>query len=701
MAILEKIRNRSLILILVIGLSLFAFVISGVFSKGNTGVKSSVGEVNGESISRDEFAQKVESSSRMMGSASTVQVVNMVWNQEVRQRILDQQFENLGINIEKDQILEVVKANPAFAQDPNFLNEAGVFDENKFIDFIYQLKTNNPAAYAQWQQQEDMLIGASKEQSYFNLVKAGVGTTLKEGELAYHIENDKVDIKYVKVPYTSVPDSTITISDSEIEAYVKEHKKEFEQEASRDIRYVFFSEAASEADKQAAKESLEALMTAKVEFDETTKGDKTIPGFAETTDVEDFVNAYSDVKFDSTYVVKSALPAALADTLFNLNAGEVYGPYLDGQAYKLTRMLDKKDGGAVKASHILISFDGSSASPKESRTKEEAEKLANELLAKVKANPSELTQLAAEYSDDPGSATRGGTYDNITQGTMVPAFNDYIFGNAKGSVGLVETDFGYHVIRVDDTYPAVKLATIVRKIEASEETISNVFTETTKFEMAVVEGGDFAELANTSDFAVRPVNGIKAMDENLPGLRSQRSLVQWTFNEETSVGDVKRFSTPDGYVVAQLTARHKAGLATARDAAPQVRPILRNRKKAAQIIAANEGKSMADVAKNNNVNVASASGLTLKNPTIAGAGREPMVVGIAFATDQGSTSSLIEGENGVFMVEVTSKNLAPSLDNYSTYANAQKTLNRNRVLSTAYQALRDEADVVDDRAFMY
>lgn len=701
MAILEKIRSRSLILILVIGLALFSFVISGVFSNSSGTGKTTVGEVNGESISRQEFAYKVENASRRYGAnATTVQVVNQVWNQEVRNIVLEQEFEDLGINIEKDQILEVVKANPAFASDPTFQNEAGVFDEGKFIEFIADLQANNPAGYQQWQLQEDALINASKEQSYFNLIKAGVGTTLKEGELAYHLESDKVDVKYVRVPYTSIADSTINVSDSEINAYVKEHKNEFDQEASRDIRYVYFEEKASDEDINEAKASLAKLLKNSVVYNETTKNNDTVAGFKTTTNIQDFVSRNSDIKNDTTYLAKKDLPIAFADTLYNLPVGEVYGPYKDGDFFKITRMVAKKKGGSVKASHILISYDGSQAQPSEPRTKEEAEAKAKSLLAQVKSNPDDFATLARENSEDPGSASRGGTYDDIPEGQMVPAFNDYIFDNEIGSIGLVETDFGFHIIKVEDKYDVVQLATVAREIEPSERTTSDLYTETTKFEMAAAEG-DFQAIAKESNYSVRPVNKIQALDENVPGVGNQRSIVQWAFNAETEVGDVKRFNTPSGYAIVQLTGIRKAGLATAKDASAQVLPILRKQKKAAIIMKENAGKSLDEFAKTNNVNVTAGSGLTMKTPTIVGAGREPKVVGTAMALSNGETSGLIEGENGVFMVSVTKKEIAPSLENYTTYANTQKSLNRNRASLAAYNALKNAAEIEDERADIY
>ncbi|UOB18727.1 peptidylprolyl isomerase [Abyssalbus ytuae] len=702
MAILNQIRSKKIVLILVIALALLAFVVgAGDFLGGGSGSKSIIGEVNGEVISRDDFVRQVEGASRNRNiNSSTLQVVNQVWEREVRNQLLSQEFEKLGINIEKDQIINVIKSNPAFASNPNFQNEAGVFDEQKVIDFVRELKASSPAGYQQWQLQEDALIEASKENSYFNLIKAGVGATLKEGEFAYKLEGDKVDIKYVQVPYSSVADSLVTVTDSEIQKYISEHKDEFDEEASRSVRYVYFEEKPSQEDEEAIKQSLEALLKNKVVYNEQTKQNDTIAGFATTVDAETFVNANSDVKYDSLYLAKKDLPAAFADTLYTLKKGEVFGPYKDGNQYKISRMLSRSENGSVKASHILIGFDGGQSQPKEPRTKEEAETLAKEILEKVNKTPDSFADLAKEYSEDPGSANNGGTYDNITRGQMVPAFNDYIFNNEIGKAGIVETVFGYHIVRVDDKYEGVQLATITRNIEASEKTINDIYTNTTKFEMEAADT-DFSEVAQKNGYTVRPVAKLKALDENIPGVGNQRGLVQWTFNPETKVGDVKRFNINNGYIVAQLTRKAKKGVATVNSARARVLPILRKEKKADLIIKDNSGKSLDELATSNKTSVRAATGLNMKSPTITGAGREPKVVGTAFTLAQGEVSGLIKGENGVYKVEVTRKEEAKALDNYISYVNTQKTLNRNRSNYAAYNALKEAADIEDNRADFY
>src|SRR5690606_24259922 len=182
------------------------------------------------------------------------------------------------------------------------------------------------------------------------------------------------------------------------------------------------------------------------------------------------------------------------------------------------------------------------------------------------------------------------------------------------------------VLKVDDTYEGVQLATIARKIEPSEETVNSLYNSAVKFEMAAVEN-DFAEAAKTEGYTVRPISKLQAMDENIPGVGNNRGLVQWAFNPETGVNDIKRFNMNNGYIIAQVTGKFKKGVASVNSARVRVLPILRKQKKAILIKSENEGKSLEDIASSNNTSVKTATGLNMKTPTITGAGREPKVVG--------------------------------------------------------------------------
>lgn len=706
MAILENIRKRTTVLILIIGLALFAFVISDVLTRGGFGdpkVGTTIGEVNGEPIPIEDFRERMESVSNQFGSqATSTQIVNTVWNQVVRTSILDQQFEDLGLEIESDQIMELIRNNPSFTQNPQFQDENGFFDETAFLNFIADLRANAPQQYNLWLQNEQALMQSAKEQRYFDLIRAGVGASLQEGELEYRLANDRVDIRYVRVPYSSIPDSTVNVTKEEIAAYVKEHKDEFKQEAARDIRYVFFEEKASEADETAIKEDMEKLVGDQMEYMEEIDSTVVIPGFRSTTDMDAFLDRYSDTKYDTVYRAKNELPSQYADTLMGLQVGEIFGPYRDSGYFRISRMMGRKAGGSVKASHILIAYEGAErANPNVTRTQEEARERAEEILEEARKEDAVFAQLARENSDGP-SAPRGGDLGYFQEGVMTPKFNDFAFQNPVGTIGLVETEFGYHIVKVDDKQDVVRLATFSRAIEPSEETVNALFTEATTFEMAVSEDKSaYAARADEKGYQIRPVNQLKAMDENLPGLGSQRRVVQWAFNPETGVGDVRRFDLNTGYAIVQLTASHKEGLKSVEDASVQVLPRLRKEKKAAQILSANRGKSMQEIASSNGVTISSASALNAKSPTIAGAGREPLVVGTAVIMDVGATSGLIEGETGVFKLEVTNKEEAPDMDNYAPYANNLKSSLGGRVNTEVFNALKEKAEIEDNRAAFY
>jgi peptidyl-prolyl cis-trans isomerase D len=385
-----------------------------------------------------------------------------------------------------------------------------------------------------------------------------------------------------------------------------------------------------------------------------------------------------------------------------LKVGELFGPYKDGESFKITKMVDKRPNGSVKASHILITWEGAErANPEIKRTKEEARTKAEDILKQAKAEGTVFAELARDNSDGP-SAPRGGDLGYFQEGVMTPKFNDFAFGNDVGFIGMVETEFGYHIVRVDDKEDLVQLATLSREIEASEATLNSLFTDATKFEMAATSAEkSFSDLAKESEYLIRPVNKITALDENLPGLSNQRSIVQWAFNTDTKIGDIRRFGISNGYAVVQLTAKYEEGLMSVEDASASVLPKIRKEKKAAKIISQNQGKSLDEIATVNNTNVSNASALTVKTPTLPGAGREPLVVGTAFALAQGSTSDLIAGETGVFKIEVIKKEEGPKLENYSTYANALMASNGARANTSVFNALKKNSEIKDFRATFY
>ena len=705
MAVLEKIRSKTVFLIAIIGLALFAFIISDFIGKGrfSNHNPNEIGSVNGEDVPIDAFRQQVENATRQAnGQVSSIEAAKYVWEQNVQQILLNQQIEKLGLSVEKDQILAILAKTP-LAQNPQFVNEYGVFDANKFTNYLATLKNTNPQAYAQWKMQEDAIIEDAKQRMYFSLIRAGLGVTNAEAEMEYHQEKDLADISYVALQYSSIDDKSVKVTDSEIQDYIKKHEKQFKQEAYRNIQYIVVSEKPSQTDIETEKESLLKLLQPEVVFNSKTNKNDTIAGFAKTKNIKDFVDRHSDVPYDSTFVNKDNLRSSYADTLFNLPVGKVFGPYQEDGSLKLSRMIAKQPGGAVKASHILIAYTGSqAATPNTTRTKEEAKAKAEELLAQAKAAGADFAQLARENSEEPGAVYSAGDLGFFSKGAMVKPFEEFAFNNAVGTIGLVETDFGFHVVKVTDKAEAVNIATISRKVDPSEATINSLFSKVTNFEMKAAQNPkEFANIAKKSELSVLRADNLHKNDDQIIGLGSNRSIVQWLFQKDTKIGDIKKFTSGGNYIVAQLVKQGEEGISSVQEATPMVKPILIREKKAAILKEKAKGNSLEAIASANKTEVKSAANLIMKNPTIIGEGREPKVVGAAFGLKQGQLSKPIDGENAVYVIQLTSATVAPALDNYKTYAETVEKLRTDRAAQGILKSLESTATIKENLSAFY
>ena len=700
MAVLAKIRQRSLLLILVIGLSLFAFIIGDIVSNNSfSGNTKDVGSINGKDIPFEEFRMKVANTEKngQNGQAmSSMQAANQVWNQEVNIALLAAEFEKLGIRVGEKHIIEVFKADPNIGQNQMFMNAAGKFDILKFKEYF----KSNPEGIEMLKQREKDAELNAKFTIYNSLIKGSLFTTDAEGKLKYEMEANKVSFDFVAVPYSSIKDSDVKVTDAQIVEYMKTKEKKFKSEESREMDYVLIEEKPSKEDEAEIKKNVDALLGTRVEYKDG-KND-TIPGFGATKNNADFVNANSDIPFDSTYVAKTDLPAEHAEKLYALASGEIYGPYMFNNYYCISKGLGRQAGAKVKSSHILISWVGATrAAPKEQRTKEQAKAKAEGILAQALANPAMFQMLAMTTSEDPSVQQNGGNMDYITRDTgFAQPYKDFVFSNPIGKIGLVETEFGYHIINVTDKQDAVRLATIAQKIEPSEATNDKVYTDATKFEMDAA-AKDFDALAKQMKLTVTPKIRVKAIDESFGAVGNQRQIVKWAFSGDTNVGDVKRFEVLNvGHVIVKLKKVNEKGLMTAEEARPQVEGILKNKMKAAKIKAKMAGSSLAAIAAANKVTVMQAVDLTMENPSVPNAGYEPKVVGTAFASAAGKVSAPIEGNTGMYVLVTKATTKAPALkkhDEYVAKLKQQVTTYAGRVVN----ALKNEADIEDNRADFY
>jgi peptidyl-prolyl cis-trans isomerase D len=268
---------------------------------------------------------------------------------------------------------------------------------------------------------------------------------------------------------------------------------------------------------------------------------------------------------------------------------------------------------------------------------------------------------------------------------------------------LVETEFGFHIIKVTDKEDVVLTADVTKEIVPSEETSNGVFQKTTQFEMESIKTEQLDTVAKKYDYDVKFVQKVNLLDENLPELPRQRNLVQWLFNDETELGDVKRFSmTNGGYVVAQMTGITPEGSVNIESVKPDVVEEIMKEKKAAHLLKTHTDKNSLDaLSAATEKEIETASAVTQENTVLAGAGIEPYVIGTAFAMELNQPSTLIEGNNGVYMIEVTSKEIAEELESYKAYANALQNEEDTRINNSIYEALRSSAEVKDNRQLYY
>ena len=702
MAVLGNLRKNSFVLIAVIGMALFAFVIAGVFDGSGFQSQEPIGKVNGEELSISDFRNQMDILKKSY-NFNDLQALTTAWDESVRIELLNQEINELGIGSSSDHLEYFLSQSPSFNSDERFINDAGLFDVNKFSNFISELKEINPEAYFQWSNQENQFNNQIKANTYFNLISSGLNSTFFEGKKQYSTSNSNANISFVKIPYSSIPDSLVSVKNSEISKYIKDNPEDFEQESTRSIDYVIFDESPSKKDQNDLRLRLENLLNQREEYNQVSKLNEVVPGFLTTSDLELFLSENSDIPYDSIYRPKGFFSSDHAQMIFNLDNNQTYGPYTDGEFLKYSKMIDKKRNGNVRASHILVSYQGAQGASSEiTRTKEDARKEASRILNLARTNPDSFSSYALDFSDGP-SKSNGGDLGFFQEGMMVKPFNDYVFSNRVGRIGLVETDFGFHVIKVVAKEDVVLVGTIGLKNIPSDRTSDSIFNIASKFEIDLGKSIDINKTASDLGFEVKSLNSIGELDHDLPNMENQRRLVQWLFNEDSSIGDYKRFDlSQGGFVIVQINDKQDKGLMPARLATLTVTPILKNQKKAEMIISENKKyTTLEDLSASNNLEIINVSALNQITPVVSQAGFEPKLVGTAFGLEIGQTSNLIEGETGVYLVKLNSLNSVEEIESYSAFENQLTSKLRTNLDFNIVQSLKKSADVVDNRSDYY
>jgi peptidylprolyl isomerase/peptidyl-prolyl cis-trans isomerase D len=574
-------------------------------------------------------------------------------------------------------------------------------------------EAGNSEAWLNWLETEKSIKQNLERQAYTSLVSAGLGASLKEGERDYLYQNTKIDAQFVYVPYSTIDDNAAKVSKEEIQEYLEKNSKRFKSEATRSLEYVKFDIEPSKEDDESSRTEVANFINDREEFSSAANAKVQIPGLKNANNYEAFLSDNrSDLGIDNGYYYKNQLPAAVSDTIFNGSVGDIVGPYKDNGYYKISKIVDFAQlPDSVKSSHILVPFAGAvrSASLK---TKEEAKKMADSIFALVKTDKAKYTEIADQINTD-GTKGKGGDIGWIRKDQAFSAsfdkdFANYIYKNPTGSMAVVETAFGFHVIRIDEqksSEKAVKLASFARLINPSELTENAIFEKAETLASDLENGQKLEDLAKKGNYAIQSALNLKVLDENIPGLNEQRQIVIWAFAKERELGDSKRFDVDiagkRGYVVVVLKAKaEKDGLVVSADILEKIRPELINKKKATMIKAKIKGTTLEEIAKNTNTTVNAASNVTLQNPLLNGVGNEPSVVGAMSTVKLNEVSKPIDGAMGVFVVKVVKRDAPVKLDNYDMF--------RNRLIDNLkarsfqlFQVLEETADIKDYRGTYY
>lgn len=700
MAVIGKIRNQAGLVIGVIGVTLILFILGEFIKSPSVNSSSSdVAVIAGETISFKEFEETVQqmtesykqnSGQENVDEGTSQMLREQAWNQMIREKVMNKEFDKMHISVSPEELFDMVKGNdphPSVKQaftDP----KTGQFDPANVIKFLKGMDSDPSGnTRERWIAFEKGIILERISQKYNVLVKQGLYVTSEQAKQDYIAKGRMAKMKYVMLNYASVPDSSVKLTESEINQYYKEHQKEHKQEASRKIEYVVFDIAATEEDRQAA-------------LDRITKQ---TAEFKEAKDDSAYVRLNSDnTQIDNTYHKKGALSIAIDSALFNAPVGTVVGPYLENNEFKLSKLSDARlMPDSAKARHILLKI-------KEGEDKAAVIARADSLKKLIQGGK-KFADLAQTVSEDPGSAIKGGDLGWFGDGAMVKPFNDACFKGKKGDMPIVESQFGIHLIEVMDLgklSKKIKVATVSRKIEPSSKTSRMAFAKANEFAGKNRTGEAFEKTISDQKLNKRIADQVKENDRTVPGLENPRELIRWAFKSEKGEISPKVFELGDKYVVAHLAEIREKGFAPLEQIKEEMEAGAKKEKKAEQLIAkmttSLSGATTIDaVAAKLNAPAMSAENVTFANPSIQGAGREPEVTGAAFALKPGALSKPLKGSQGVFVVVIESYTEPQPTKDYSENKISLLSNLKGRADYELFNALKEKANIEDNRGKFY
>lgn len=683
MAALQTLRDKAAVFItIIIALALLAFILTDFLGTGNTlfSDRETVGVVNGEKIKIQDFQNKIdraESFAKLNSQTGTLsddeqnQVREQVWNKEIHDITFGALYEKAGIDVSPEELLDMAMGEHiAPGLNQLFRNpQTGVYDKQAVENFLRN-KSQDPQANFFWQNVEQGLKDNRMMQKYVGLLRQSIFCTAPQLTCEKAHRGESADAAYIAVHYNAVPDSTINIPDSDIKARYNRNKDLYKCPETRDFDYVSFAIKPTPADREEAQKNLAQL---KKDFEDPE------------TDAFHFAQMNSEQPVVERFLTEQQLSPSLVSFVRDAQVGQVWGPYAEGDMYKLSRLAAiSMRPDSVKARHILIRND---------------EKLADSLLAVVKGG-ADFAAIARQYSEDPGSAVNGGDLDWFADGAMVPEFNEACFTNPVGTITKVKSQFGFHIINVQNRKAEVKkysIATIEKQLQYSSRTQQNVYADALQFAAQLKKASEFTALCDSNNLLKRTGRNIRPAAQSVNNIRHARELVRWAFEHE--VGDISElFLCDDEFVLAVLTKQQERGYLPVSEASVGISEQLRQDKKAQLIALATQGKSLAEVVSlYNGAKVDTAHAVLFASNNVPGAGNEPALVGAIAKTDKGANFPAVQGFNAVYVGQVIDK--APSAVTDNDIENNFKQLAQGAFYGL--QQYVTDVDVDDQRIKFY
>ena len=705
MATLQNIRNRAGVLVaIIIGLALLAFILGDLLRAGSSILQSSkmdVGEIDGNSVKYNDFQQKVEQTADVykMNSGNTQindhawsQIREQVWQETIKENIMTPIYEEEGIAVSPEELFDLVQGNnihPIVRQ--LFTNpQTGQFNKSAVLNFLKAIDSNAASSEQKsyWLYLEDQITKDRLFTKYIDLVGKGLFTTKQQAKSSLTINSKTVNIQYVKQEYNIIPDSAVSVSESEINKYYKQHQSDYKETAMREIQYVVFPVTASQEDDNETKKWIDEI-----------KSD-----FTSCKSNKEFININSDVHFDDTFKKKDEISSELADFAFNGKIGDVYGPYKKDEKYQMVKIDDIANlPDSVQARHILIS-------PQTYGSQERADEIADSLKNRIEKGDS-FDSLAKKYSEDKGSAARGGDLGWFKKNQMIKEFENVCFTGNVGKIYKVTSKYGVHVIEVmgkGKEEKQVKLATLIRNIEPSDKTYQTVYAQASIFASKTETENQFQENVK-KDNLNKKIASVKENDEQITGLDQSRLLIRaaYTAKNKTVLKNKEGstiFEFGDNFVVGILSAVKEDGTASLETVKPLIVMAVKKDNKSKMIAAkmekATTGNDLESTAKKLNTEVKDASNITFNSYT-ASYGMEPAVTGTVIGLGTNNISAPIEGLTGVYLAKVISEK---ENTNTGTVEMEAAKLTQSLAYLTnyfAYEILKDKAEIKDMRSKFY